>query len=103
MWVHQSSEQTFYIMKIILNVITASQGIIMFCSILFLDSRILKKDCCGCRKDIKPHKPKAVSIEMATSNKHTKSTDPDKPLFTENPKRKTQTPIMTAYKRKQLE
>ena len=102
-WVYQSNDkkrdQTFYIMKTILNVITASQGIIMFCSILLFDSRVLKKDCCGYRKDIKQHKPKAVSIEMAA----TKSTDPDKPLFTENPKRKTQTPIMTAYKRKQLE
>ena len=108
MWVYQSYDQTHHkiiktIIKTILNVITASQGIIMFCSILFFDSRVLKNDCCGCRKDIKQHKPKAISIEMAAANKHKKSPDPDKPLFTENLKRKTQTPVMTAYKRKQLE
>ena len=103
MWVYQSHNQTFYIMKTILNVITASQGIIMFCSILFFDRRVLKNDCCGCKKDIKEDKPKTVSIEMTASNKHEKSPDPKKPLFAEKQKRKRQTPVMTAYKRKQLQ
>ena len=90
-------------MQTILNVITASQGIIMFCSILFFDRRVLKNDCCGCKKDSKQQKPKPVSIEMAAAIILEKSPDPDKPLFGQNQKHKRQTPVMTAYKRKQLE
>ena len=91
---------SFYISKTILNVITASQGIIMFCAIFLFDNSIRKK--CGCKNENKTDNV-SKSIPMSVQKGGKNTTTQHNPFSQDVKQNKRKTPVMIAYKRKAIE
>ena len=102
MWLYHVRNINVYAIKSTLNVITASQGILMFCSIFLFDSSMRKK--CGCTNEKEENKIQR-SIQMSVRKKSKKNTNspPEHPFSNAKNTKKRQTPVMLSYKRKRVE
>ena len=103
MWWYEEHNMTYYAIKTVLNIITASQGILMFASIFLFDSSMRKK--CGCISETKDAQPKSIQMSKVQKSRKKASTTT---ILTQNKqpavkpvKNKRQTPIMISYKRQQ--
>ena len=101
-WLCKVHDTTFYAIKTGLNVITASQGILMFCSIFLFDSSMRNK--CSCAHQGEENKVRK-SIQMSVRKKSGKKKDSqsEHQLSSKKFNHKRQTPVMISYKRKRIE
>ena len=102
MWWYEKHNMTYYAIKTVLNVITASQGILMFASIFLFDSSMRTK--CGCKSETETQ-PKSIQMSKVQKSKKkplkNKVHIETKQNNVQPLKSKRQTPVMISYKRKQ--
>ena len=99
---NMTSNAIIYTIKTVLNVITASQGILMFASIFLFDSSMRNK--CGCKTESKTSQPRSIQMSKVqkTKKKDNASRSPQgKQNMAKPVKSKRQTPIMISYERQQ--
>ena len=99
---NMTSNAIIYTIKTVLNIITASQGILMFASIFLFDNSMRTK--CGCKSESKTTQPRSIQMSKVqkTKKRASVSTSPQgKQNVTKSLKSNRQTPIMISYKRQQ--
>jgi len=102
MWLGEVHDTTLYVIKTGLNVITASQGILMFCSIFLFDSSMRKK--CSCTHQSEESKiQKSIQMSVRKKSGKKKDSQPEHPFSSKKVNHKRQTPVMISYKRKRFE